>query len=205
MSTFRAIFGLGNPGRDYAETRHNAGFLVLDRLAEKLPPADGAPSAPAAFKHIRRLEVELLKTREAYLAKPTTYMNASGEAVARVSRFYRIPSDEILIVYDDMDLPLGRLRFRTRGSSGGHNGIKSIIQHLGSDTFPRLKIGIGRRENREQGRVIGHVLGKFSAEERALVTETLDRAAEAVIDAMEHGLEHAMTAFHGPVPEEGSQ
>lgn len=196
MGLFRAIFGLGNPGRDYEETRHNAGFLVVDRLAEKLPAADGAPVGPAEFKHIRRLRADLLKTRECYLVKPATYMNASGEAVTQTMRFYRIPSEQILVIYDDMDLPLGRLRFRTQGSSGGHNGIKSIIQHLGTDAFPRLKVGIGRRETREQDPVIGHVLGKFAAEERPFVEETLERAAEAVMVAMEQGLEPAMTQYH---------
>jgi PTH1 family peptidyl-tRNA hydrolase len=200
VHVFRAIFGLGNPGRDYEETRHNAGFLVLDRLAETLPAADGAPLGPPEFKHIRRLDSDLLKTREAYLVKPTTYMNASGEAVAKVCRFYRIPADEILVVYDDMDLPLGRLRFRLRGSSGGHNGIKSIIQHLGSDQFPRLKVGIGRQRVEGQAKVIGHVLGRFSAEERPMATKTIERAADAVCHAMAQGVEAAMTRFHGEPP-----
>ena len=193
----RAIFGLGNPGRDYEETRHNAGFLVLDRLAERLPPPDGAPLGPAEFRHIRRLEADLLKTSVGYLVKPTTYMNNSGEAVSQVCRFYRIPSDQILIVYDDMDLPLGRLRFRLQGSAGGHNGMKSIIQHLGTDTFPRLKVGIGRTDDRESGRIVSHVLGKFDADEQPLVKDSLDRAAEAVIDAITNGLAHAMTAYNG--------
>ncbi|MFT4636908.1 MAG: PTH1 family peptidyl-tRNA hydrolase [Verrucomicrobiales bacterium] len=196
MSALRAIFGLGNPGRDYEETRHNAGFLVLDRLAERLPPSNGAPFGPAEFRHIRRLESDLLKTSEGYLIKPTTFMNDSGEAVSQVCRFYRIPSDQILIVYDDIDIELGRLRFREQGSAGGHNGIKSIIQHLGTETFPRLKVGIGRKENRDHGRVVSHVLGKFDGDELPLVKESLDRAVEAVIDAMTHGIDHAMTAFN---------
>ncbi len=205
MRVIRAIFGLGNPGRDYEETRHNAGFLVVDRLADRLPCADGAPPGPPEFKHVRRLEAELVKTRDVYLVKPSTFMNASGEAVGQVCRFYRIPTDEILVVYDDMDLPLGRLRFRLRGSSGGHNGIKSIIQHLGTDAFPRLKVGIGRRQtgDRSENRVISHVLGRFSAEERPAMTAALDRAAAAVMDALSHGWDHAMTHFHGDAESSG--
>lgn len=197
MTRFRAIFGLGNPGPDYAETRHNAGFLVIQRLSETLPDADGAPAGDQEFRRVRRLECELLRKRDTYLVKPTTYMNESGVAVAEVCRFYRIPTDEILVVYDDMDLPLGRLRFRSRGSSGGHNGIKSIIQHLGTEAFTRLKVGIGRRESRDQGKVVSHVLGAFGQDERQLVDETLNRACAAIQDAMTNGLEHAMTEFHG--------
>ncbi len=198
MAQFQAIFGLGNPGREYEQTRHNAGFLVIDRLAEELPPPDGAPLGPAEFKHIRRFDAEVLKTGSCYLVKPATYMNASGEAVAAVARFYRIPSEKLLVVYDDMDLELGRLRFRTRGSSGGHNGIKSIIQHLGTDTFPRLKIGIGRRHDTPSANgVVGHVLGKFSANERPEMEKALDRGAEAVLFALEHDFQEAMTAFNG--------
>ena len=196
MSTFRAIFGLGNPGRTREETRHNAGFLVVDRLAERLPPPDGAPPGPPAFTHVRRLRAQLLKTQAAYLVKPATYMNTSGESVSLVCRFYRIPSERILIVYDDIDLPLGRLRFRSRGSPGGHNGIKSIIEHLGTDVFARLKVGIGRPEAREHGRLVDHVLGQFTEAERPMADEALDRAAEAVLDALRHGLDHAMTAFN---------
>lgn len=199
MAYFRALFGLGNPGRDYEETRHNVGFLVMDRLAETLPPPDGAPLGEARFKSIRRLEADLLKSRDAYLVKPTTFMNESGVAVAQVSRFYRIPPEEMLVVYDDMDLALGRLRFRARGSSGGHNGIKSIIQHLGTDAFPRLKVGIGRRESRAQDRVVNHVLGKFGQEERPVLQAVLDVAVRAVTDAMEMGLDHAMTEYNGLV------
>ena len=198
MTPIRAIFGLGNPGSKYEDTRHNAGFLVVDQLAKRLPPADGAPAGPAEFRHLRRLESDLLKVAGSYLLKPSTFMNDSGIAVSEVCRFYRIAPEEILVIYDDMDLVLGRLRLRARGSSGGHNGIKSIIQHLGTDAFPRLKVGIGRQETeREQGRVVGHVLGKFTVEERPVVTEMLNRACDAVVDAMANGLDHAMTAYNG--------
>lgn len=195
MSNFRAIFGLGNPGPKYEDTRHNAGFLVVDALAQRLPPADGAPVGPPEFRHIRRLESDMLKAEGGYLLKPSTYMNDSGVAVSEVCRFYRIPIEQILVIYDDMDLSLGRLRFRASGSAGGHNGIKSIIQHLGTQDFPRLKVGIGRREAGQE-RVVGHVLGKFSVEERPVMKEMLDRACDAVVDAMTHGLDHAMTAYN---------
>lgn len=198
MPPIRAIFGLGNPGPKYEDTRHNAGFLVVDRLSERLPPADGAPVGPAEFRHIRRLETDLLKVAGSYLLKPATFMNDSGIAVSEVCRFYRIPSDQILVIYDDMDLALGRLRFRASGSSGGHNGIKSIIQHLGTDLFPRLKIGIGREASeREHEQVVDHVLGKFTVEERPVVNEMLARACDGVVDAMTHGMDHAMTAYNG--------
>ena len=198
MTPIRAIFGLGNPGPKYEDTRHNAGFLIIDKLAGRLPAADGAPVGPPEFRHLRRLETDLLKVEGSYLLKPSTFMNDSGIAVSEVCRFYRIPSEEILVVYDDMDLALGRIRIRARGSAGGHNGIKSIIQHLGMDAFPRLKVGIGRRESEhEHERVVGHVLGKFTVDERPVVNDMLERACDAVIDVRTHGLDHAMTAFNG--------
>ena len=200
MSQIRAIFGLGNPGPKYESTRHNAGFLVVDQLAKRLPPSNGAPAGPADFRPIRRLEAEMLKVEGAYLFKPVTFMNDSGVAVSEVCRFYRISSEQILVIYDDMDLELGRLRFRAHGSAGGHNGMKSIIQHLGTERFPRLKVGIGRREgDRDRDDVVSHVLGEFAMDERPVVEEMLQRAGDAVLDAMTQGLDHAMTVYNGGV------
>jgi|MDTC01.3.fsa_nt_gb PTH1 family peptidyl-tRNA hydrolase len=193
----RAIVGLGNPGSKYEDTRHNVGFMIVDRLAEHLPPPVGAPRGDVQFRNVRRLEADILKTEKVYLLKPTTFMNASGEAVAAAARFYRIDSSEMLVIYDDMDLALGKLRLRERGSAGGHNGMKSIVQHLGTDVFPRLKIGIGRREQRDQGEVIGHVLGPFTQKERSLANRSLDAAIQAVGLVLSEGMAEAMTKFNG--------
>ncbi len=193
----RAIVGLGNPGTDYEDTRHNVGFMIVDRLAEHLRPPPGAPRGDLRFRSIRRLGADILKTDEAYLLKPTTFMNASGEAVAAAARFYRFDSSEILVVYDDMDLDLGKLRLRQKGSAGGHNGIKSIIQHLSTDVFPRLKVGIGRRQQRDQERVVSHVLGPFSQEERPLAARSIDAAIQAVECVLREGMAEAMTAYNG--------
>lgn len=195
----RVIFGLGNPGPKYERTRHNVGFLVVDALAEKLRPLRGLPLEAQHFRRVSRFDAEILRMEEAYLVKPLTYMNRSGVTVAAVTHFYRIAADELLVIYDDMDLPLGRLRLRERGSSGGHNGIKSIIQQLGTDQFPRLKVGIGRRE-REDGsgsEAISHVLGTFSAEEAKDLPGLSGHAADAALCALREGVPVAMNRFNG--------
>jgi len=176
----RMVVGLGNPGREYAGTRHNVGFEVLDRLV-----AGGAPP----FKQERRWQAELSRsTGGVLLLKPRTYMNLSGRAVGAAARYYRIAPPEILVVFDDAALPLGRLRFRLSGGAGGHKGIGSLIQDLGSEDFPRLKVGIGGAPGE---RMTGHVLGRFGPAEREAAENALARAVEAVQLALRDGIEHA--------------
>jgi peptidyl-tRNA hydrolase, PTH1 family len=181
---FRLVAGLGNPGREYAGTRHNVGFMIVDRLA-----AD----AGAAFRLEKAWQLEAARAGDCFLCKPLTYMNASGEAVGALSQFYKIPPAETLIVLDDMALPLGKLRLRASGSAGGHNGLQSILDHLGTQSVPRLRVGIGAAE---PGAAIGHVLGKFSPQEREAVEAAIARAIDAVRCAQEKGLEAAMNAYN---------
>jgi len=182
---FPLIIGLGNPGRQYEDTRHNVGFMVLDRLAL----AAGVPfnSIPKWQSHVAKLPDSAL------LLKPQTFMNLSGQAVAKVARFHKWQPEEILVIYDDVALPLGTLRFREKGSAGGHNGIKSLIQYFGSDQFPRLKLGIG---GPRPGEMTGHVLGKFAPDEREHLENMLATAAQAVQVARSQGLAAAANRFH---------
>ena len=184
----RLIVGLGNPGNSYQDTRHNIGFMVMDVLAVRLG---------TAFQVEKRWESHVAKFAGGFLVKPQTYMNLSGRAVGNVGRFYKIPPQETLVVFDDVDLPLGRLRLRNSGSAAGHNGLKSLILTLGTDQFPRVKVGIGADNGRPAGdRLVGHVLGKFSDEEKAAVAQAVDRAADAVIRSLKDGLGAAMNFFN---------
>jgi PTH1 family peptidyl-tRNA hydrolase len=184
--SFQLIVGLGNPGRQYEDTRHNIGFMVLDRLAA---------ASGVAFQSSPKWQCHLAKLPESgtLLLKPQTFMNLSGRAIRQVLAFHKWPPESMLVIYDDAALPLGRLRFREKGSAGGHNGIKSIIEHLGTDAFPRLKIGIGESH---PGNMTGHVLGKFSPDERPLVENTLATALEAVQLARSQGIAVAANRFH---------
>jgi len=186
--TFRLLVGLGNPGREYSGTRHNIGFLVLDRLA-------GAMGA--TFRAEKKWQAEAASNGGVWLLKPQTYMNLSGESVSALARFYQIEPARVLIVLDDMALPLGRLRFRERGSAGGHNGLQSILDHLGTQSVPRLRIGIG---STEAGAAVDHVLGRFAVDERPLVEQSLDRAVEAIRFAQENDLPSAMNRFNPQTP-----
>lgn len=184
----RLIVGLGNPGNSYQDTRHNIGFMVMDVLATRLG---------TAFQTEKRWESHVAKFAGGFLVKPQTYMNLSGRAVGSVGRFYKITPQETLVVFDDVDLPLGRLRLRASGSAAGHNGLKSLISTLGTDQFPRVKVGIGADIGRPAGdRLVGHVLGKFSEEEKAAVAQAVDRAADAVMGALKSGLGAAMNFFN---------
>jgi PTH1 family peptidyl-tRNA hydrolase len=182
----RLVVGLGNPGPKYSNTRHNVGFLVVEKLAAN----EAEP-----FEHSKRWVAEVARFGQGnYLAKPQTYMNLSGEAVAKIAHFYRIDPGEILVIYDDIALPLGRLRIRQKGSAGGHNGMKSIIQHLGTEHFPRLRVGIGNTDL--PGEMVDHVLGKFSNSERSELEKAVERAVLAVCHIRDHGLQDAMTLFN---------
>lgn len=184
----RLIVGLGNPGETYRDTRHNIGFMVLDEIARRLG---------AAFREEKRWSGLVAKFAGGYLLKPLTFMNESGRAVQSVGHFYKASPAQTLVVYDDVDLPLGRLRFRTSGSAAGHNGIRSLIASLGSDAFPRLKVGIASAAGRPAGeRMVGHVLGKFRAEEQTELQIVIQHAADAVLSAVDRGLETAMNVFN---------
>ncbi|MCW1886764.1 aminoacyl-tRNA hydrolase [Luteolibacter flavescens] len=172
------VVGLGNPGRQYENTRHNVGFMVLERLALLA----GVPfeSKPKWQSHVAKLPGSGV-----LLVKPQSFMNLSGRPVRQITTFHKWTPEQVLVVYDDVSLPLGKLRFRERGSAGGHNGIKSMIEHLGGDAFPRLKVGIGASE---PGNMTGHVLGTFREDEREALENTLARAVAAVQLALSQGL-----------------
>ncbi len=180
------IAGLGNPGPRYANTRHNLGFLTADALAESLGAAFRKKSCSSLLAEAASAGNELI------IAKPQLFMNRSGEAIGQLVRYYNIEPDRLLIVVDDADLPLGRLRLRKQGSAGGHNGLKSVIDHLGSRDFPRLRLGMGRPENPEE--MIDHVLSDFSRGERAIVKEIVQHAVETIHCFLQSGIEQAMNS-----------
>lgn len=180
---YRLIVGLGNPGREYERTRHNVGFMLLERLA----------MGKAEWRRERAWHALLAKTDGVLLCKPETYMNLSGNAVAAVAGFFQIPAAQILVVSDDLALPLGRLRLRAGGSSGGQKGLKSIMEALGTQEVARLRLGIG---GAAPGGAVGHVLGQFRKDEIPALEEMLERAEAAVVMAQARGLAVAMNAFN---------
>ena len=191
------IVGLGNPGREYAATRHNIGFMLCDRLASRWR---------AGWNTEKKFQAQVAKTavdgKQLLLCEPRTFMNLSGEAVGAVAKFYRILPARVLVLVDDADLPLGQLRMRAGGSSGGHHGLESVSQHLGTDDFPRLRMGIGR--GGDGGREIaGFVLAPFKPEERLVVDKVLERAGQQVKSWFLEGVQKAMNRFNGAV--EGSE
>lgn len=184
----KLVVGLGNPGAAYRGTRHNVGFEVLDRLADRHHV--GFDAAP-----VEALEARWRVDGDAVMfAKPLTFMNLSGEAVGGLVRFYRIEIADVLIVCDDVNLPLGRLRVRATGSEGGHNGLRSVAQHLGTIDYARLRIGVGRGDERRD--LADHVLSRFEAEEQTGVTSAIDRSADAVEDWVRHGLAYVMNTYN---------
>ena len=175
----KLIVGLGNPGREYENTRHNVGWMVLDHLTEEL----GIDFSKEKFKgKIAELRAD---DRKIFLLKPLTYMNLSGESVGEIARFYKIKPEEILIIYDDLDLPLGKLRLRLKGSSGGHRGVASVEQHLRSRNFPRLRVGIGRPERKEE--VVNYVLSPFRKEEIETLKESIEKAVNCLKEILQKG------------------
>lgn len=184
------IVGLGNPGRQYELTRHNAGFIFADLLADK----NGVKINKIQFKAVTASLT--LGGVKCLLMKPQTFMNNSGEAVRQAAAFYKIPPERILVVFDDISLPCGRLRIRRKGSDGGHNGIKSIIYHLNSDAFPRVKLGVGEKPHPDYD-LADWVLSSFKKEEYALLHEAADRACSAAELIVSGDIEKAMSSFNG--------
>ena len=184
------IVGLGNPGRQYARNRHNVGFLVVSRLAERL----GASFC--RMQHKALIAQGRHEGRRLILAKPQTFMNLSGQAVVPLLRFYKIPLDHLLVVYDDLDLPPFTLRLRPKGGHGGHKGMRDIIQRLGSQEFPRLRVGIGRPPGRMDA--ADYVLQDFSPAEQEALEPVLDRAVEGILLWITEGLPAAMNFINRP-------
>ena len=182
------VVGLGNPGQKYANTRHNMGFLTVDLLAEEAGVQLNKVKFKSAYNILRFAGTRCL------VMKPQTYMNLSGEAVREAAQFYKIPPERILVIYDDVSLPVGKLRVRPSGSAGGHNGIKNIIAHLGTQDFPRVKIGTGAPG--EGGDMIDWVIGVPSQADRKILLETFHRAIEAAACIIEHGCQKAMNDFN---------
>ncbi len=180
---------LGNPGREYAETRHNVGFLTADLIAEK----KSAKIDRLKFKALTGT-VEL-GGEKVLVMKPQTYMNLSGEAVGEAARFYKLPPERVLVISDDVSLPLGKMRIRGNGSAGGHNGLKNIIQHLGTDQFPRIKVGVGAPAHPEH-EMVDWVIGKFSREERKALDEMLKKAMDAAECVIRDGVQKAQNRFN---------
>lgn len=179
------IVGLGNPGRAYAHTKHNVGFDIIDILAKKRKARILSRQSRALVGSFENFGEQIL------LVKPQTYMNESGQSVGDLVRKHKMDPDDVLVVYDDMDLPLGKIRIRMRGSSGGHKGMKSIISHLHSEDFPRMRIGIGR-----SGEAIDHVLSRFNRKDRQIIEVTIQQAADALDMILEEGIEAAMNMYN---------
>ncbi len=187
----KMIVGLGNPGSKYHETRHNVGFMLVDMLAKR---------ENVSFTHDKIFQADIASTfidgQKIYLVKPTTFMNESGKAVHALLAYYGLDERDLLVAYDDLDMVVGKIRFRQKGSAGGHNGIKSLIAHLKTQEFDRIKIGIGRPKPGMT--VVNHVLSKFDTEDRIEIDKTLDKLDSAVnYYLQEKDLEKVMRKFNG--------
>ena len=185
------IVGLGNPGREYKDNRHNVGFMLVDRLAVRLNA------------HMSRLQAKALvvsvnyEDKKLILAKPQTYMNLSGQSIQGLARFYKLPLENMIVAYDDLDLPFGTIRIRPGGGPGGQKGLASAIERLGSNGFPRLRMGIGRPPGRMDP--ADYVLQNFAQADLSLLSEILDRAADAALTFVTEGLNAAMNKFNGEI------
>ncbi|MGT2846565.1 aminoacyl-tRNA hydrolase [Streptococcus massiliensis] len=187
----KLVVGLGNPGDKYVETRHNVGFMLIDKMCKELD---------LKFTVDKIFQVEIASTflngEKVYFAKPLTFMNESGRAVHALLSYYGLDIDDLLVIYDDLDMAVGKIRLRSKGSAGGHNGIKSIIKHIDSQDFKRIKIGIGRPK--EGMSVIHHVLGKFDKDDVILILNTLDKVDSAVKDYLQiQNFEQTMQKYNG--------
>ena len=198
MEDLHLIVGLGNPGAGYAKTRHNAGFMLVELLGRRW-----RSDWKAEKKFQSRIAKAEVEGRRVVLCEPQTFMNLSGEAVGALLKFYQLPLRQLVVVMDDADLPLGEIRLRPSGSSGGHHGLESIEQHLSSREYARLRIGIGRKDSRRE--ITGHVLGKLSAGEMVVMEEVLVRAADQVECWLAHGLPKAMSQFNGVIDDSNNE
>jgi len=192
MESVHLIVGLGNPGAEYAKTRHNAGFLLVEKLAARWK---------MDWTHERKFNARIARAerngRRVLLCEPQGFMNLSGETAGVLITFYQLPLKQLLVAVDDADLPLGEVRLKPKGSSGGHHGLESIEQHLGSREFARLRIGIGRAAGARE--ITNHVLGKFEATESARLEKVLSRASDQIECWLDDGIEKAMNLFNGVV------
>ena len=184
----KIIAGLGNPAAKYEGTRHNTGFAVIDRLAEKY-------SIRVNTNRQRGLcGAGIIGGEKVLLVKPLTFINLSGECIRPLMDYYKLEPSELLVIYDDISLEIGQIRIRAKGSAGGHNGMKSIIGHLGTQEFPRIKVGVGGKP--EQMDLADYVLGHFSQGERKIMEDAVKEAADAVMEAVEEGIDHAMNSHN---------
>lgn len=184
----KVIIGLGNPGTEYENTRHNVGFMAIDKIAEKISNSN--------FKKEFKGEVATgyIGSEKIFLLKPQTFMNLSGEAVSEIMNFYKLSTEDIIVIYDDMDTEVGSFRIRKKGSAGGHNGIKSIIQHLKREDFPRIRIGIGRPS--EHFTVVKYVLSNFTSEEKTALDTVLNKINDITTSIIKDGLDIAMNKYN---------
>jgi PTH1 family peptidyl-tRNA hydrolase len=182
------IIGLGNPGSRYDNTRHNVGFETIDVISGKYG------IKVAKLRHKALLGDGVIEGHRVLLVKPQTFMNLSGESVRDIVEWYKVPSSNIIIIYDDIDIPIGKIRVRSKGSSGTHNGMKSVIYHLQSDEFPRIRIGIG--EQPEGWDLADYVLSKFSGDDAKIIEESISKAAEAAVAVIKYGIDAAMNVFN---------
>jgi PTH1 family peptidyl-tRNA hydrolase len=190
LATIKLVIGLGNPGSKYQGTRHNIGFELVDRLAR------GGSPASFSSKFDGQLAETEIDYRRVLLFKPETFMNLSGRAVGQAVRFYKLPLEDLLVVCDDLSLPVGKLRLRPAGSDGGQKGLRDIASHLGSDQFPRLRIGIGDNEDLDAA---DYVLSRFRSAEKSVIDDALILASQAVAVWVTQGIDTAMNRFNGPI------
>lgn len=183
----KLIVGLGNPGKEYAGTRHNCGFMVIDRLASKLNVNVDQNKFKGLYAKVKYHGEDII------LLKPQTYMNLSGESVNAMMNFFKIDKEDLLVIYDDLDMPVGKLRLRKTGSAGGHNGIKNIIAHLNSQDFKRIRVGIDRHKYMN---VADYVLSRFSKVESEAIEQGIENAANAVLDYLDNDFNHAMNYYN---------
>lgn len=177
------IVGLGNPGKKYEHTRHNMGFIAMDKLSER----SGIEISRERFKGLTG--EGNISGEKAILLKPQTFMNLSGESVREAVAYYKVPEDHVIVIYDDIDIPLGSIRIRKSGGAGTHNGMRSVVSELGTEAFPRVRIGIG---NDSGDSLIKHVIGKVSSEERKILDDTAEEVAVVIEDILKHGLDMSM-------------